>query len=373
MPIWHTRLLAIVALWQVLGVYKSWLDVPFWDSQAEWVRARAEDQTLSDEEEEDVLPDLDSDDDDADHPNPRQDRRDVGDAAAARAAADAVDGAKAQASDDKGTTTDNAKETIKELRAKSKNTVFVCGFIISKDNCKIEVPINSEMCRPVWTAHSIHASECRDAEHVLDYYQRSALGIDCMRTPEDTAKVLMNVQTLYRIGFTTECGSLPKKLKITDDFVQVDIVTTPNAIHRTHNDPEITLQTHDSIILDQLQAESHRAAAGTSLREAVQSGNAGFRPSSSGAGLKLGGKVMGQLSLVTANTYKPPHTILYHDPMQCRIRGFYGPKRVGKSCNLADGQDVAIRFVLVQMWQLHTRAHQGEQCPWSFQCLRFSD
>ena len=120
LPVWHSRLLSIVALGQQLGVYKSWLDVPLWKGQADFVRARAAQKEVDDDDT-DLLGLVgdgedghdEEDDDDEDRPNPRADRMDVGDADAARFAADGVDAARVQASEDKGSTKDNAKDALK--------------------------------------------------------------------------------------------------------------------------------------------------------------------------------------------------------------------------------------------------------------------
>ena len=74
----------------------------------------------------------------------------------------------------------------------------------------------------------------------------------------------------------------------------------------------------------------------------------------------------GKLHMQKAAKYKPPHTILFHDPKDNRIRCFYGPNRIGRSCNLAVGLDTALRVVLKLAWGLHTRANPTEVCPWDF-------
>ena len=229
LPLWNTRLLAITAMGQQLGVYKSWHDVPLWKAQSEWVKTRASDEIVASDDED--MPALGDDDeaDDGTHgdiPNPRGEPVVFGAAAAdqARAAAEGIAGARAApvADDDKGTTKDEAKSTLRELRAKSKNTVFVAAHILSRDNCRIEVAIILELCRAVWTAHSRHASECRDSDNVLLYYQRSAQAVDYMRTLEDTASVFLDMQKLRKIGFTTEFGQIPQRTKPIDEGVQVE-------------------------------------------------------------------------------------------------------------------------------------------------------
>ena len=85
----------------------------------------------------------------------------------------------------------------------------------------------SEMCRPVRAAHSLHASECRDPETVLEFYQASALGRTWMDVMQETAVTLLDIQLLARIGFTTEFNSIPKGPKTVDPLIQAE---TANAM-----------------------------------------------------------------------------------------------------------------------------------------------
>ena len=222
LPKWHSILLSIVCLGQVMNVYKDWTDVPLWAEQVSWVRNQACDEEVSDDGEDEMPGSEDSDDDDEDHPNVRHARREMPDAAEARAAAEAVEGAKHVVEDDKGAVKENPKETMQQIRANSKNTCFACGFILSRENGRRQVAMITEMCRPVWTAHSKHASECRDPEAVAAWYQESALGLEYMAVMAATARILLNMQLLANIGFMTEYGSLPKNAKTIDPVIQTE-------------------------------------------------------------------------------------------------------------------------------------------------------
>ena len=46
LPIWHSRLFAIVMLGQTLGVYCDWTDVALFKEKCEWVHAKADDEIL---------------------------------------------------------------------------------------------------------------------------------------------------------------------------------------------------------------------------------------------------------------------------------------------------------------------------------------
>ena len=115
-----------------------------------------------------------------------------------------------------------------------------------------------------------------------------------------------------------------------------------------------------------MASEKRRAAEGQAFREAMSSGNAGFKPPAVSSSVRVSGKVVQKLNFTRASTYKPPHTVCVHDPKDNRIRCFYGPDRIGRGCNLAVGSDNAIRVVLRLAWGLHVRANPTEVCPWDF-------
>ena len=101
----------------------------------------------------------------------------------------------------------------------------------------------------------------------------------------------------------------------------------------------------------------------------MASGNPGVTSSGASSSVGSSGKVTQKLNLVKAATYKPPRTVMFHEPKEDRIRCFYGPNRIGRSCGLAVGLDTALRVVLKLAWGLHTRAHPTEECPWDFGSL----
>ena len=78
------------------------------------------------------------------------------------------------------------------------------------------------ICRPVWRAHSQHATECRDPDGVLEYHQLSAAATDYMNVLQGSAEALPNMAILAKFGFLTEFGSLPKTVKTIDPLVQAD-------------------------------------------------------------------------------------------------------------------------------------------------------
>ena len=57
----------------------------------------------------------------------------------------------------------------------------------------------------------------------MQYYIGSAVGAKCMQTMEETVAVLLDVEKLARIGFTTEFRSgMPQHLKTTSELVQAE-------------------------------------------------------------------------------------------------------------------------------------------------------
>ena len=222
LPVWHSVLLSLFCMGQVLGVYRHWSEFPLWNDKWGWVKANPDDEVLSGDDAESEGSD---EDDDADQPNARQDKRDKGDAAAAQAAAEAIKGAQsthALASEEKGPVKSTPHELVKQIRANTKNTAFACSFILCRENCKAQVAMITEMIRPVWTAHSTHARECRDSDACLKYYEQSALGHSYMAVLIQTSKILLNTRLLAKIGFTTEFGGMTKTCKATDADVQAE-------------------------------------------------------------------------------------------------------------------------------------------------------
>ena len=109
-----------------------------------------------------------------------------------------------------------------KFMANNKITWFAAGFIICSENFKVQVAMMLAMCRPVWSAHSQHATECRDPDGVLEYYLLSAAATDYMNVLQRSANVLFNMAILARIGFLTQFGSLPKTVQTIDPLVQAD-------------------------------------------------------------------------------------------------------------------------------------------------------
>ena len=122
----------------------------------------------------------------------------------------------------RATVKDNAAQTMKQIGANTENTCFAAGFILCGGNCKLQAATILEMRRPIWSAHSQHATECRNPDGVLEYYQLSAAATDYMNVLQRSAEALLNMTILAKIGFLTEFGSLPKTANTIDPLVQAD-------------------------------------------------------------------------------------------------------------------------------------------------------
>ena len=77
-----------------------------------------------------------------------------------------------------------------------------------------------ELGRPIWTAHSENARDCRGPSEVLKYYMAHARH-EYMTTLEQTAKVLMNTVALKRMGISSDFSKgLPANLTRTSTEVE---------------------------------------------------------------------------------------------------------------------------------------------------------
>ena len=238
LPIWHSRLFAIIAQGQALGIYKHFKDVPLWSSCLVQQVAVA-DVNGDDDDDADAAPGpVDDDSDNQVQPDgvaaadnqvqPDRVAADKG-ADAAQAAAVAVEASHshAQPVEDKGTTSKKSgKEELQAMRSSCGNTMFVAGAVMAKDNIRSHVAMILEVTRPIYDRHALNAHVIRQPEKVQEFYQQAALN-DFMETMEDCAKVFLNMETLDNIGFTTDFskGLNVKKLGVTSEIVQAQTYT----------------------------------------------------------------------------------------------------------------------------------------------------
>ena len=101
------------------------------------------------------------------------------------------------------------------------------------------------------------------------------------------------------------------------------------------------------------------------FRDSVHSGDAGV-PTEEDAVIHVGRRIPKKLDLKTANRFKPPKTILYHESWTNRLRGFYGEQRLSHGCSLSKGTDTACRVVLEWMWFEHKLANPDITVPYDF-------
>ena len=214
--LWHQRMFALIGLGQTMKVYKKYTDVPLWGNCARIVEEDEGDEPGDEEEEE-------ADDDNIHHGLGSRD------ANAAQAAADAAEASNAKASEEKESVKDKTgAQQLKELRKNIKNTLFVALAVLCKDNLRFLVMLILEVTRPIWTAHSEHARDCRAPDNVLAFYMKAALE-SFMPVLEECASVLMNSRLLDEMGFEVNFGAgLASDLIMDSDYVQMQ---NGNACH----------------------------------------------------------------------------------------------------------------------------------------------
>jgi len=214
LPMWHARLMALIAIGQSIGVYKTLRDVPLW-CHATKPELGEEDGGEGGESE------GEHSDADAAVPN-------AAEVAAAAAAAAAV-ASNAQAQEDTGPTkTKDARSELAALRKSLKNSLFVAAAILSKDYIRFFVVMLLEVCRPIYTRHSHNTRTCREPSNVVQFYLFAA-SMDYMATVSECASVFMNMPLLQSMGFITDFGrGLPPKLTVVSELVQAQ---TSNAFY----------------------------------------------------------------------------------------------------------------------------------------------
>ena len=128
-------------------------------------------------------------------------------------------------------------------------------------------------------------------------------------------------------------------------------------------------------LAEQLKKVADRKAEAKAFRDSVAAGHAGAVGGGGGGSgaaegeRSAGGrKIVSKLNLYTAKQYCPPHTVLFHDPMCHRIRGYYcfGGSRPSRGCLLAHGQDTACKVVLKWLWEKHRSTHPNVEIPYEF-------
>ena len=200
LPLWHSRLMALITMGQSLKVYRTYKDVPLWRN----VAAKPS-FDIVDGDDDGVG---DGDDGDAEFHGDA-----AGDIDAAAAAAGAALDQHRVADEEKGNVKEKpGKEQLKDLRKTTRNTVFLCAEILSRDGVRNQVAMLMELIRPIYTEHSDNARDCRAPKDVCNYYLKAA---QChyMTIIEKCAAVMLKMELLKGMGFETEFGKgLPRGL-----------------------------------------------------------------------------------------------------------------------------------------------------------------
>ena len=248
LPHWHSKLMGIVGLGQVQGVYKSYLDVPLWvpavkppqevldaDPPQEIVEVQEAADTEARERAEKRAKGnagrgggegdagaAGSADKTTQAEASRQAQESSEDRRAASAAAAAVRDSAPEPKDDKGPVNEqpSGTEQLKDLWKQHKRHLYVACCALSQDGMKENVAMILEVCRAVWTQHSSDAHTVRSPEDTFKYYL-SAAKQEFVKTLEESASVMLNLQKLKTMGFLTDFGSgIPAGTTVTSDIVQ---------------------------------------------------------------------------------------------------------------------------------------------------------
>ena len=159
LPLWHSRLMALITMGQSLKVYRTYKDVPLWRN----VAAKPS-FDIVDGDDDGVG---DGDDGDAEFHGDA-----AGDIDAAAAAAGAALDQHRVADEEKGNVKEKpGKEQLKDLRKTTRNTVFLRAEVLSRDGVRNQVAMLMELIRPIYTEHSDNARDRRAPKDICNYYQ----------------------------------------------------------------------------------------------------------------------------------------------------------------------------------------------------------
>jgi hypothetical protein len=193
---WHTRLLALIVIGQILGVYRDFQDVPLWggatrkpgsdEPSAEWEVVEAEQEA-------------------------RDGARDAG------AAVDEIQRKRQAVKEDKAAVK-RGREELAELRKLCKNAMFVAVAVLCKDGVKDLVRLIAYLLRPTWNAHTEHARSLRAPLNAERFYRDAAAG-EIFTVLEETCAILQNVEILDRIGFVVDVHKAQADLTVDSGMV----------------------------------------------------------------------------------------------------------------------------------------------------------
>ena len=191
--VWNTRLLSLVLLGMVTGVYKDLYDVPLWKVQDRKLPEFA-DSEEEDEEEQDL--------------GPAAEDEDIDDLA----------GQGVAPSDDKAPV--SGKDELAALRKKCKNSLFVAVNVMCKDRMQHMVRIVSTMIRATREEHGRNAAACRDPESCKKFYIDAAKG-KVFKVLEQSASLLQSHAALSYMGFITDFNvGIPARITVDHQLVK---------------------------------------------------------------------------------------------------------------------------------------------------------
>eukprot|EP00969_Alexandrium_andersonii_P329591 14565143-Alexandrium_andersonii.AAC.1 len=188
---WHSRLLIILAIGLMTGSYKSYLECPLWGGPLPAGKA-------ADNEEE------------AEKTKEQEKAAEV--AALDKAPAPEPPGA-ASGSGDGSHLMRAEEESLKALRAKSRNSLFLAASILSKDGLQEVCRAITVLTGPLFTEHSSLARDLKGPTASVAYYLEAAQG-SWQKPLRELAGFLQDSTVLSFLGFDTTFASLPKALEV---------------------------------------------------------------------------------------------------------------------------------------------------------------
>ena len=101
-----------------------------------------------------------------------------------------------------------AEETdLKKIRRACGNSLWTAAAVLCKDGLWNLTVLLVELCRPFYSAHSLHVGMLKSSEATVEWYARQARG-DWVETLVEACDVCNSPTTLAKMGFDTTFSTL---------------------------------------------------------------------------------------------------------------------------------------------------------------------
>eukprot|EP00974_Lingulodinium_polyedra_P063439 6124620-Lingulodinium_polyedra.AAC.1 len=112
-------------------------------------------------------------------------------------------------------------EDVKKVRQSCKNTLLAVCTILSRDGLQALVRVIMTICGPIAATHGANAAQVRSPQQAVTWYTEQSQG-KWLETLGQVTSHLSELSSLKFMGFSCDFGSMGKKAKATDGWVQAE-------------------------------------------------------------------------------------------------------------------------------------------------------